>query len=225
MTVIAEETDQGPSLIREDVCRVLRKEILCCTLSPGTKLHEQELAARFGSSKSPVRDALLNLEREGLVVVVPRQGYRVSPISVSDARDMFQLRALLEAGCVSAAIANASDETLTELDVYRQFIGDTDPSSFIDYNCRFHSDLARCSGNRRLQKATCSLIEHMDRVIYISMSAIKGHDPQQLVDEHASIIDAVQDRNVRRARQLAQSHIKRAEKRVLKALDWAFVVP
>jgi len=225
MTVLAKETDQGVSLIREDVCRVLRKEILCCTLPPGTALHEQELAARFGSSKSPVRDALLSLERESLVVVVPRQGYRVSQVSVSDAKDMFQLRAILEVGCVSAAIANATDETLAELDVYRQFKGDTDPSAFIDYNCRFHSNLAHCSGNLRLQKTTCGLIEHMDRVIYISMSAIKGHDPQQLVDEHASIIDAVQSRNVRRARQLAQSHIKRAEKRVLKALDWAFVVP
>lgn len=225
MTSVAEETYQGTSLKREDVCRVLRREILCCALRPGTKLHEQELAARFGSSKSPVRDALLNLEREGLVVVVPRQGYRVSSVSVSDAQDMFQLRALLEAGCVTAAIDNATDETLAELDEFRQFNGDSDPSAFIDYNCRFHSALARCSGNLRLQSVTCNLIEHMDRVIYISISAIRGRDPQQLIDEHAAIIDAVQGRDVRRARQLAQSHIKRAEKRVLSALEWAVVVP
>lgn len=225
MISIAAEKYLGTGLKRNDVCRVLRKEILCCALRPGTRLHEQELAARFGSSKSPVRDALLNLESEGLVVVVPRQGYRVSSISVSDAQDMFQLRALLEIGCVTAAIDNATDETLARLDAFRKFNGDDDPSGFIQYNCRFHSTIARCSGNLRLENMTCNLIEHMDRVIHISISAIRGRDPQQLVDEHSAIIDAIQARDVRRARQLAQSHINRAEKRVLSALEWAVVVP
>ena len=215
MTSVADGSSPKNGLIREQVCRVLRKEIL----------HEQALAARFASSKSPVRDALLTLEREGLVVVVPRQGYRVSAISVSDAKDMFQLRAILEAGCVSEAIANASDETLAELDTYRQFEADTDPSAFIDYNRRFHIALSRCSGNLRLQQVSCNLIEHMDRVIYISMSTIKGRNPQQLVDEHIAIINAVQQRDVRRARKLAQNHVKRAQKRVLDALERAVVVP
>tara|TARA_R110000824_G_scaffold207846_1_gene393386 strand:+ start:10477 stop:11154 length:678 start_codon:yes stop_codon:yes gene_type:complete len=225
MTSVADGSSPKNGLIREQVCRVLRKEILCCSLSPGAELHEQALAARFASSKSPVRDALLTLEREGLVVVVPRQGYRVSAISVSDAKDMFQLRAILEAGCVSEAIANASDETLAELDTYRQFEADTDPSAFIDYNRRFHIALSRCSGNLRLQQVSCNLIEHMDRVIYISMSTIKGRNPQQLVDEHIAIINAVQQRDVRRARKLAQNHVKRAQKRVLDALERAVVVP
>ena len=138
---------------------------------------------------------------------------------------MFQLRAILEAGCVSEAIANASDETLAELDTYRQFEADTDPSAFIDYNRRFHIALSRCSGNLRLQQVSCNLIEHMDRVIYISMSTIKGRNPQQLVDEHIAIINAVQQRDVRRARKLAQNHVKRAQKRVLDALERAVVVP
>ena len=212
-------------LIRDDVWRALRDEILSCALHPGEELREQELAARFNVSKSPVRDALLNLEREGLVVVMPRQGYWVAPVSVSDAKDMFRLRGILESGCVSEAIARASDETLAELDAYRLFEGGEDDGDFIDYNRRFHSALAHCSGNLRLKEVSCNLIEHMDRLVHISASAIKGRDPQRLVDEHIAIIDAIQARDARRARKLAAKHIERAEARVIKALEWPAVRP
>ena len=71
-------------LLRVDIHEKLREEILACRLSPGADLREQELASRFQVSKSPVRDALLRLEREQLVTIAPRQGYRVAPISLSD---------------------------------------------------------------------------------------------------------------------------------------------
>lgn len=213
---------RSSGLIREDVCQALRHDILHCTLRPGVELREQELAARFGVSKSPVRDALLRLEREGLVVVVPRQGYRVAPVSVSDARDMFGLRSVLESANVMTASRSAGDASLAGLDAFRSLAAG---ENFIDYNRRFHSALARCTGNARMAEVTCNLIEHMDRLIYISVGAVKGHDPQQLVDEHAAIIAAVQARNGRLARRLAQSHIERAEKRVIDALEWTVVGP
>src|SRR5687768_13968406 len=76
-------------LLREKVYDQLRADMIACRLAPGTEIRESELALRFGVSKSPVRDALMRLEREGLVITLPRQGYRVAPVSVADVQDMF----------------------------------------------------------------------------------------------------------------------------------------
>ncbi len=75
-------------LLRDNVYESLRSDILTCRLAPGDDMREQELAERYAVSRQPVREALLRLEREHLVTVQPRQGYRVNPISLSDARDL-----------------------------------------------------------------------------------------------------------------------------------------
>src|SRR3954467_3374710 len=142
-------------LLRIDIYEKLRAEILDCRLKPGADLREQELAARFAVSKSPVRDALLRLEREHLVTIAPRQGYRVAPISLSDARDLLRLRSVLE--CASAAGAGrgggageADGAELAALDRFRSFRPSQWLEGFAGYNRAFHCTLARVSGNRRM---------------------------------------------------------------------------
>ena len=77
-------------LLRDNVYENLRTDILTCRLAPGDDMREQELAERYAVSRQPVREALLRLAREHLVTVQPRQGYRVNPISLSDARDLLR---------------------------------------------------------------------------------------------------------------------------------------
>ena len=79
-------------LLRDNVYENLRSDILTCRLAPGDDMREQELAERYSVSRQPVREALLRLEREHLVTVQPRQGYRVNPISLSDARDLLRCK-------------------------------------------------------------------------------------------------------------------------------------
>ena len=83
-------------LLRDNVYESLRADILSCRLAPGDDVREQDLALRYAVSRQPVREALLRLEREHLVTVQPRQGYRVNPISLSDARDLLRFRLALE---------------------------------------------------------------------------------------------------------------------------------
>src|SRR6201986_347043 len=118
-------------LLRDDVYERLRDDILACTLAPGDDMREQELAERYGVSRQPVREALLRLEREHLVTVQPRQGYRVNPISLSDARDLLRFRLALEPACVAEAIGNAPQAVLRALDEYRRFSGNHE--DFIAY--------------------------------------------------------------------------------------------
>jgi GntR family transcriptional regulator, rspAB operon transcriptional repressor len=203
-------------LLRDNVYENLRSDILNCRLAPGHDVREQDLATRYAVSRQPVREALLRLEREHLVTVQPRQGYRVNPISLSDARDLLRFRLALEPSCVAEAIENASDKTLKALDDFRRFAGDQE--DFIAYNRAFHSALAHASGNRRMAAALCDLIGQADRLVRVSLANIVEHDPARLVAEHVEIIEAMQCRDTRTARRLIKAHIHQTEKRVLPAL-------
>lgn len=205
-------------LLRDDIYATLRSEILSCTLLPGSELREQQLAQRFSVSKSPVREALLRLQREQLVEVEARQGYRVTPISVSDARDMYSFRVVLETACVLAAAHHASDECLAALDVHRKVSRRISTEEFVQRNREFHCALFEASGNQRMASVARELIEQMDRTTLISIHTIRDQNIGELVDEHCRIIDALQARNGRRAARLLRAHVEDAAKRMLKGL-------
>ena len=96
-------------LIRDDVYLKVRADILTCTLMPGSLLQEKELAERYSVGRSPVRDALLRLQEQGLVKILPRKGYRVLPISLGDAQDLYDMRILLEKLTVFKSIRDRYD--------------------------------------------------------------------------------------------------------------------
>lgn len=208
-------------LLRDNVYDALRVDILACRLPPGAEVWEQDLAARYGVSRQPVREALLRLEQDRLVTVRPRQGYQINAVSVADARDLFQFRLAIEPICAASAAERASDAALADFDQFRSLASDAD---FIGYNRDFHVALANASGNRRMASAACNLIEQADRLVRVSLANIRGRDVSQLVAEHTAIIDALQARDGRRAKQIIRDHVSRAQNRVLSALSRSAVV-
>lgn len=206
-------------LLREKVYDQLRADMISCRLAPGTEIRENELALRFGVSKSPVRDALMRLEREALVITLPRQGYRVSPVSLADVQDMFHLRDALERACVERIVRRASDEELAQLDRFRRFGSVAWEGGFIAYNREFHRALARAGGNARMRDHLIDLIDQMERAVTLSLSSLKQGNPQSLVDEHREIIDALQARQASRAQRLVSRHVAEAGNRVMQALS------
>ncbi len=208
-------------LLRTNVYDAIRSEILACRFAPGEDMREQDLAARYEVSRQPVREALLRLEQDRLVTVISRQGYRVNPISIADARDLLQLRALLEPACGRGACASATQEQLGALDAFRQI----DPSDeFIVYNRNFHVAVTAACGNRRMARAAREVIEQSDRLTRVSVDSIRGRDSAQLVTEHGAIIDALQARDARSTGRLLREHIGHAEKRIMSALSRAAIV-
>jgi hypothetical protein len=99
-------------LLRDTVYQAIRRAILTSEFQPGQELREQSLAERYRVSRSPVRDSLLRLEQENLVIVLPRQGYIVKPISLAEAEDIFALHLVIEHGCVAAAISRPDQSAL-----------------------------------------------------------------------------------------------------------------
>jgi len=213
----------GSRLLRETVYEQLRADVISCKLAPGAEIREAELAARFDMSKSPVRDALMRLEREGLVITLPRQGYRVAPVSLGDVLDMFHLRAALERACIERIVARASDEELKTLDAFRDFVAADWEGGFIAFNRAFHRRIAELGGNARMRDQLIDLIDQLERAVQVSVANTRQGDPQVLVNEHVEIIDALQARALRRAQRLAERHIAQAGRRVSKAISKSLI--
>jgi len=216
--------------MRSDIYTILRREILSCAIPPGAEIRDAEFAERFSVSRSPVRDALLRLEGEGLVVINPRKGYRAAPISIADARDLFAFRAILEPACAVSVAAEASDAKLESLDRFRSMqdfeqADHDDGSSFVRYNRDFHLAIARLCSNRRIRETTIDLIEQFDRFVTVSISREASRQHADLIAEHCEIIDALQARDGKRAGRILARHACRARKRVLAALSRSPIVP
>jgi DNA-binding GntR family transcriptional regulator len=211
----------GNQLLREAVYEQLRADILSCRMPPGAEIREADLAARFQVSKSPVRDALMRLERESLVITLPRQGYRVASISLTDVQDMFHLRAALERACMERIVRQASDEQLATLEPYRSYQADDWDGGFVAYNRSFHRKLAELAANARMRDQLGDLIDQMERAVLMSLSniSVKKGDTKSLVNEHCRIIDALQGRQQKQAERLAERHIGSAAKRVNDAIS------
>jgi GntR family transcriptional regulator, rspAB operon transcriptional repressor len=202
-------------LLRDNIYDAIRADILTCRLAPGEELREQELAAQFEVSRAPVRDALLRLQQDRLITVHPRQGYSVNQVSISDARNLFEFRMVMEPACCSLAAERASADLRTGLDKFRHFEPESD---FIVYNRAFHAAVAHASCNVRMADAVCDLIDQAERLVRVSLANVKGRNPAQLVAEHVELIDAIQSRDSRTAARLMRDHVQKAERRIMTAL-------
>ena len=211
-------------LRRVEIYEQIRQDILSCALPPGAPLFEGVLAETYAVSKSPIRDALSRLHAEKLVTVEPRKGYRVASVSLHDARELFEFRALLEQNCALSAAAEASDDDLAALDRYRD-LSEWGEDGFVAYNRAFHYAVLNLSPNRRIVETAIDLIEQFDRLVQLSVTVFDNRNFQILLSEHQSIIDALQARDGRRAGKLIKQHVARAEKRVMRALSSASILP
>ncbi|MGE0255974.1 MAG: GntR family transcriptional regulator [Alphaproteobacteria bacterium] len=182
------------STMRERVYRRLREEILTCRLAPGLELHEADLAGSFATSKTPVRDALMRLASDGLIDVMPRRGYRVAAMTGRAVREAFELREVLEHGCVATAINSASDRTLAALEAWREFDAEAGVAAFLEYNHDFHIALARLSPNSQLANLAIEALEKCERLPWLSTETYDLETRRRLVAEHGEIIDAIRTR-------------------------------
>jgi GntR family transcriptional regulator, rspAB operon transcriptional repressor len=206
-------------LLRETIYQAIRRAILTCEFQPGQELREQVLAERYRVSRSPIRDSLLRLELENLVTVLPRQGYRVKPISMSDVEDVFSLRLLIDSACAAGAAARADEAALRALDRFRGFPNQpyTD-SEYVEYNQAFHSTIADLSGNMRMAAVSRDLIEQFERLVRVALRTFKEDAVRRACAEHEAIIDALQAHDAECASRLCYEHTAGAHERVSTSL-------
>ena len=182
-------------------------------LMPGTKLSEQKLADIFKVSRTIVRQALNQLSRDRLVTLELARGAMVAKPSVQEARQVFELRTMLETTMVRQLCARITDlqiaELRTHLRLEREAVRRTDVSGRTRLLADFHVVLARMFGNEVLAE---SLVDLLSRSALISLMYQSSHSAEHSQDEHILIVDALEKRDARSAVRLMESHLANVER-------------
>lgn len=182
-------------------------------LMPGTKLSEQKIADIFQVSRTLVRQALNQLCRDRLVVLEPARGAFVATPSVEEARQLFEVRKILESALTKALVPVITDRQISAL---RQHLRDeaeavhaTDVSGRTRLLADFHVVLARMLGNDVL---TQMLEELLVRSSLIALMYQSSHSAQASLDEHVAIVDAFERRDAKAAVRLTLEHLEHVER-------------
>ncbi len=198
----------------------VRKSIVRCALPPGMRTTEAELAAQFGSSKTPLREACQRLVREGLLIVEPRQGYVVAPVTLRDVREIFDLRRALEPAAAVLASQKIAPEALARLGRLAKTGYERGNAhsfdEFIRVNNELHLAIADAADNARLRQAIEHLLAESERIIRFGM-LIDPHSAEA-ADEHGRLIKALLRRDVDGARDAMIEHLKTSEDMALASL-------
>jgi len=198
----------------------IRRDILTARLRPGEAVSEGLLAARLGLGKAPIRAALARLAQEGLVRAQPRRGYTVTPVTLRDVAEVFELRLILEPAAARLAADKADIAALKRLDAvceagYRPGEPET-ALAFLDANREFHVSVAALSGNRRLADQIGRLLDEMTRMLLLGLF---GRDRTgEMAHEHRALIEALAAKDGARAETIVREQIEAARRMVMGAL-------
>lgn len=199
--------------LRDVVFQTLRQAILKGELEPGERLMEIQLAERLGVSRTPVREAIRKLELEGLVVMVPRKGAEVASITEKNVRDVLEVRKALEELAVTLACQRMDESQFGQFDehnrIFKEALKANDLMEIAKQDIDFHEVIYMAAGNERLQQMLNNLQEQMYRY---RMECIKDERQRsKLVQEHQEIAEAIQTRDVERAKSAICLHIDNQE--------------
>jgi len=204
---------QQRTLSTDTVYRGVKSKILDNTFPPGFHILEQDLASMFGVSRTPVREALVRLESDGLVDVVPRHGMRVLPLSLSDMKEIYEILSSLESKAAELAaqrhLPPAAVEPLDRAahDMAAALDRD-DLEGWADADARFHITLIELCGNRRLASMVMNCWDQAHRARMITLRL--RPKPVASTREHLAIVDAIKNGDARAAYDLYREHRERA---------------
>jgi DNA-binding GntR family transcriptional regulator len=197
--------------LRETVTQILRAAIITGEMAPGEVYSAPALGTRFGVSATPVREAMVDLSREGLVETVPNKGFRVTAVSESDLDDIAALRMLIEPPTVLEVTPLIPADAIGELRELAQAIVDNaaagDLVSYTEADRRFHLAILEYSRNPRLVTLVSDLRSHT-RLYGLAGMADRGTLAASAA-EHLELVDLIAARDGQAAGSLMQRHIGR----------------
>ena len=197
----------------------LRRRILSGELVEGTQLLQEQLAAEFGMSKVPVREALFQLEAEGFVSQQFHRGAVVSGLSPAQVMEVFELRAQIEAWLLGLAMAAASaDDIRAAEEVSAELVGTEDPILAWDLNWRFHEMLYRPANKPFVIDHLKKL--HSQTARYVRLQYSHALDKNDIIKDHDEILALYSEKNAKAPKKL-RDHILRSAKRLSDTLSQA----
>lgn len=196
----------------EEALERIRQAIVYGRLRPNQRLVESEIAQKLGMSRTPVREALKQLEMQGYLSKVPTGGMMVTDHSPSQIRNLYEIREALETTAIRLACQRATQEQVDRATEYHnssiEVIRKRDVSQFIDLNSAFHNELLSACGNEQLWSLIQTFRDQVfdRRIVQVFM----GRDWRAMTTHHARMLEAVRQRNARLAEKTLRDHIRMA---------------
>jgi DNA-binding GntR family transcriptional regulator len=208
--------------LRDQVEGQVRDAILNGVFRPGERLVETTLADQLGVSRAPLREVLSALERDGLVVSIPRRGCFVIDFTDKDIEEIYSLRLLVEVAALRRAIACCMPEDVAELQEMVDRLGDLvtagdNPGEVVHLDMLFHEKFCRLANHGRMYSVWNSM-SLQTRLLMGLTSKTRYDRPTQPRDFHQGILDAVKAGDLQTAEALLTAHIEDAERRAREAM-------
>ncbi|MBC7781814.1 MAG: GntR family transcriptional regulator [Proteobacteria bacterium] len=216
----APKRDTGAEpLLNDQAYERIKRDVIACVLPPGSSISESQLGGQYRLGKAPIRMALQRLAHEGLVRALPRRGYVVSPVTLQDIQDIFELRLLLEPQAARQAAGKVDASRLKLLDDvcragYRP--GDVvGTQRFLEANASFHVTIAQATGNQRLAHLIEALLDEMTRLLHMGLTSRDRSSEMQ--HEHGALVKALRRGDGDTAALICREQIEAARTMVLHA--------
>lgn len=207
-------TSAKPQALHQTIREVLRDEILGGKLQAGHQLRQDALATRFNASRIPVREALRQLESEGLVVHHLNRGAVVAGMNIQQICELLDIRVALECHAARLAVPNMVER---DFEAMERILADYAASDVVDdwaeYNRLFHLALSAPANNARLRQLIEEYCLNTDRYTHLAMSEATGRDKP--MEDHYALLRACRERDVDKVVKLLQEHIDHTRKELL----------
>lgn len=198
----------------------IKDDIISCVLQPGEDISEGVLVTRYGLGKAPIRNAMMRLRQEGLIVSRGRQGNAVSAVTLRDIQEIFQLRLVLEVTAVRLAAGKVDAQRLRVLNeaAHSSYSpGDrASESTYLTANRELHRYVAESSGNQRLAALVVGLMEQHERIVHLGLALQKRE--HEFHHYHDDLVIALIEGDGERAARLTESALRGSQKMVMEAL-------
>lgn len=207
--------------LRGRVFEKIREDILEGRYRESDELRELTIAKELDVSRTPVREALRQLELEGLVKIIPNRGAFVTGITDKDVRDIYKIRSLLEGECARWVVRNITPEQLSELeagiDLAEYYLSRKNLAPLSDLDTEFHTLLYKASASKIIAHTLTDLHLFVQRARQRSVA--KTARAKESVAEHRRIFEAIKTKNEDLAASLATEHILNAMANIEKFMD------
>ncbi len=207
-----------PRSLADDVADRLRAAIISGHFGPGERLREETLAKTIGVSRGPVREALVRLQREGLIVMRRNRGAVVARLSAEDLDEVYSLRVAIEVLAVERAAERAGGEGLARLQAIVDRIAaavarGVEASEAAELDMAFHDELYELADHRRLRDVWLSLRPQIF-ILLLDRNVAVDDFRDFVVSSHQDILDALRERDPARAVALVEDHLRGSYDRV-----------
>lgn len=197
--------------LRGRVYESIREDILGGRYQQNTELKEAAIGAELGVSRTPVREALRQLELEGLVKIIPNRGAYVNMITSKDVQDIYVIRAMLEGLCARWATGEITQEQLDGMEetlcLTEYHTKKENYEKLYELDSLFHEQLYSASGSRILNHVLSDFHDYVKRVRKVTIASQSRS--VKSTEEHRAIFEAIREKDADRAEELAKQHVKR----------------